>query len=186
MDRYITYLVDQSFIFLIVIFLVYSILANGVRNHIREERKEDRRQEVRKRLKVEERRRILQTELPSIFKRSYNDDLSLYYATLSSFGSSPYNSTSNLDSTKNALVLPPIAPSDRMAAKDKKEMTSSENMTTNQGDLKKDSPKKLAFKEEVRKKPYKLLKYLNAYLDRRKTEARFDQSLLPKTDWIRI
>ncbi|XP_060607075.1 leucine-rich repeat-containing protein 74B-like, partial [Ruditapes philippinarum] len=56
-------------------FISYGLLANGVRSHIREERKEDKRQEVKERNRLEERRRILQTELPEIYKRRYEDDL---------------------------------------------------------------------------------------------------------------
>ncbi|KAL4237840.1 hypothetical protein ACF0H5_002552 [Mactra antiquata] len=92
-------------------FISYSLLNQGVKNHVREERKEDKRQEVKKRTKLQERRRILETELPVLYKRDCADDLIQFYASesLSNIPSQAKSAEDNDElSTSNNLFLPEI------------------------------------------------------------------------------
>lgn len=92
-------------------YLYSSALSNGMRNHMREERKEETRQEVRKRNRIEERRRILQTELPEIYKKSYDEEMSMIYSNPSTVNVTPNRSRAgSLNSLTGSQVptLPPL------------------------------------------------------------------------------
>ncbi|XP_053399169.1 leucine-rich repeat-containing protein 74A-like [Mercenaria mercenaria] len=170
-------------------YISYGLLSNGVRNHIREERKEDKRQEVKKRNRLEERRRILQTELPEIYKRTYEDDLFMFYASQSSanLGSTLRSSTNSMHSLNGGQVvsLPAIESgssshvsnngfndSPQTSYADSNQPTESESNIV--------APRSLRSKRNslpANIKSNDFLRYIHSYLERKKTQANIDTSI---------
>ena len=128
---------------------------------------EDRRQEVKKRNKIEERRRILQTELPPIHKKNYEDDLFLFYSSQNGLIS---RRTSEDTRPANAPGLPPLNRSGSLV-----EQTEIEEFIKIR---KKQEAVISAWRAKVKlpivnegEKPMKLMNYMNKYLERRKSQA---------------
>ena len=139
---------------------------------------EDRRQEVRKRNKIEERRRILQTELPPIYRKNYEDDMYLYYASQNSLIAQRSNSVWSVDSAYNqAPGLPPVSRSTSLVSEtDINELI---NVRQKQAAVisawrrkSNTSPRDAVTpRDGTEQKPVKLLNYINKYLERRKSQA---------------
>ncbi|WAR18715.1 LR74A-like protein, partial [Mya arenaria] len=165
-------------------YISYSLLSNGVRNHIREERKEETRKEVKKRNRLEERRRILQTELPEIYKRKYDDDLFMFYAS-STTGTPTRSRTGSTASHTGSQVpiLPPIQSATSSFASalqaDTRVLDETEVVAPVNGSSGIETPASVHWKRTTSSKggvnnSYKLMWHINKYLERKKTQANFD------------
>ena len=128
---------------------------------------EDRRQEVKKRNKIEERRRILQTDLPPIHKKNYEDDLFLFYSSQNGLASQR-GSVDN--GSSNPTGLPPINRSaslvEQTEIEEFIEIRKKQEAVISAWRAKAKLP---AVNEDA--KPMKLLNYMNKYLERRKSQA---------------
>ena len=181
-----------------MLFLIcLRVLSNGVRNHIRAERKEDRREEVKQKTRLEERRRILQTELPEIYKQSYDNDLFMFYSsTPTNYLPSPHrSSTASMNSFTGSQVpmFPPIDTAQASSAEnlDISRVSSGryfddviqEEEKSSISLLKRHSKPTVSFaKDDHIKKSYKLMRMINAYLERKKSISSIDPVMLPNTN----
>ena len=170
-------------------YLICSNLVVGVRTHLRDERMEDRRQEVRKRNKIEERRRILQTELPPIYKKNYEDDMYLFYASQSGVTSRRSSSVWSLDSAYSQVpALPSVSRSTSLATEadvnDIHEVRQKQKAIIAAWRGKSN----LLPHKEREEKPMKLLNYMNKYLERRKSQANVAIASLSSlhSEWMRF
>ena len=141
---------------------------------------EDRRQEVKKRNKIEERRRILQTDLPPIYRKNYEDDMYLYYASQNSLNAQRSNSVWSIDSANSqGQGLPAINRTVSMVSQgDINELI---NVREKQRAVISAWRRKSTAlpAERTEQKPMKLLNYMNKYLERRKTQANIAFMSLP-------
>ncbi|KAH3711989.1 hypothetical protein DPMN_071666 [Dreissena polymorpha] len=176
-------------------YINYGILMSGVKNHIRTERKEMTREKIRTRNRLEERRRILQTELPDIFKRTYDDDLLTIYTTKStnSLIGSLTSSFASFPGRKMS-VLPPI--DSAISKRPNQSFSNTSTASVEMPDEKKtrhtpislsgeetqsyiSNPRKYSesASHEMAIKPKQIAPLLKKYLERKKTQASLDLTL---------
>lgn len=139
---------------------------------MRQERKEDKRQEVKKRTKLEERRRILETELPVLFKRNYADDLTKFYGSqsLSNMDLHSKGSTANVDRTTNAnrLILPDIKSGHSLTSENsKKSSTMESELSKSYSSLLSTGQTNNLVQQRFRR-PLEMLKVINAFVERKR------------------